>query len=79
LWGPIIPIGLAAATLSSAIGSILIAPRTLQALAGDQTFPSTLVNNFLRKGKGKANEPVNATIITSVIVLVFIAWAAWTL
>ena len=33
LWGPIIPIGLAAATISSAIGSILIAPRTLQALA----------------------------------------------
>jgi len=73
LWGPIIPIGLAAATLSSAIGSILIAPRTLQALAGDQTFPSTAVNHFLRKGKGKANEPVNATIITSVIVLVFVS------
>ncbi|MBL0062923.1 MAG: hypothetical protein IPP40_15905, partial [bacterium] len=29
-WGPIIPIGLAAATISSAIGSILVAPRTLQ-------------------------------------------------
>ena len=35
LWGPIIPIGLAAATLSSAIGSILVAPRTLQALGAD--------------------------------------------
>ena len=32
-WGPIIPIGLACATLSSAIGSILVAPRTLQASA----------------------------------------------
>jgi amino acid transporter len=73
LWGPIIPIGLAAATLSSAIGSILIAPRTLQALAGDQTFPSTFVNNFLKKGKGEANEPVNATLITSVIVIVFVS------
>ena len=31
--GPIIPIGLACATISSAIGSILVAPRTLQALA----------------------------------------------
>ena len=39
LWGPIIPIGLAAATLSSAIGSILVAPRTLQALAGDGILP----------------------------------------
>jgi amino acid transporter len=73
LWGPIIPIGLAAATLSSAIGSILIAPRTLQALAGDYTFPSRAVNNFLRRGKGDANEPVNATLITSVIVLVFVS------
>ena len=33
LWGPIIPIGLACATLSSAIGSYLAAPRTLQAIA----------------------------------------------
>jgi hypothetical protein len=38
LWGPIIPIGLGAATLSSAIGSILIAPRTLQALAAGRSF-----------------------------------------
>ncbi len=73
LWGPIIPIGLAAATLSSAIGSILIAPRTLQALAGDQIFPAGFVNDFLKKGKGAANEPVNATIVTSVIVMVFVS------
>jgi amino acid transporter len=31
IWGPIIPIGLACAAVSSALGSILIAPRTLQA------------------------------------------------
>lgn len=72
LWGPIIPIGLAAATLSSAIGSILIAPRTLQALAGDDIFPFKGVNRFLKAGKGSANEPVNATLITSVIALVFV-------
>ena len=40
VWGPIIPIGLAAATLSSAIGSILVAPRTLQALGGDRVVAS---------------------------------------
>jgi amino acid transporter len=73
LWGPIIPIGLAAATLSSAIGSILIAPRTLQALAGDHTFPVRFINKFLGKGKGESNEPVNATLITSIIVLVFVS------
>ncbi|UCE19344.1 MAG: amino acid permease [Gemmatimonadota bacterium] len=72
LWGPIIPVGLAAATLSSAIGSILIAPRTMQALAGDRIFPTGTVNLFLSQGKGDTNEPVRATLVTSVIVLVFV-------
>lgn len=40
VWGPIIPIGLACATLSSAIGSILVAPRTLQALGADAIGPT---------------------------------------
>ena len=35
IWGPAIFIGLGAAALSSALGSILVAPRTLQALARD--------------------------------------------
>ncbi|MEJ2055779.1 MAG: amino acid permease, partial [Calditrichaceae bacterium] len=68
LWGPIIPIGLAAATLSSAIGSILIAPRTMQALANDDIIPVQPINKFLAKGKGDSNEPFNATIVTAVIV-----------
>jgi hypothetical protein len=37
-WEPTILIGLGAATLSSAIGSILVAPRTLQALGKDRVF-----------------------------------------
>lgn len=73
LWGPIIPIGLAAATLSSAIGSILIAPRTLQALASDDTFPNAKVNRILQQGRGESNEPANATLVTSVIVLCFVS------
>ncbi|MFQ5752380.1 MAG: amino acid permease, partial [bacterium] len=73
LWGPIIPIGLGAATLSSAIGSILIAPRTLQALGGDKILPLAVINEFLHKGKGKVNEPVNATLVTAIIVLFFVS------
>ena len=73
IWGPIIPIGLAAATVSSAIGSILIAPRTIQALAKDEIFPTNTINQFLEKGKGETNEPLNATIITSIIVFVFVS------
>ena len=73
LWGPIIPIGLAAATISSALGSILVAPRTLQALGGDRIFPTALVNGFLSRGKGDANEPLNATLVTGIIALVFVS------
>jgi len=70
--GLIIPLGLAASTFSSAIGSILVAPRTLQALAGDSSFPSRKVNRFLEKGRGETNEPFNATIVTVIIAMVFV-------
>ncbi len=73
VWGPIIPIGLACATLSSAIGSILVAPRTLQAIAADGIAPVARANRFLAKGHGDANEPYNATLITSVIAVAMVA------
>ncbi|PJA98840.1 MAG: amino acid permease [Ignavibacteriales bacterium CG_4_9_14_3_um_filter_30_11] len=73
LFGSIaIPLGLAASTLSSAIGSILVAPRTLQALSLDSSFPSKRINKFLSKGIGSMNEPLNGTIVTGVIALVFV-------
>jgi amino acid transporter len=68
----VIPLGLAASTFSSAIGSILVAPRTLQALAGDGSFPSRRINRFLEKGRGETNEPFNATLVTVIIALVFV-------
>jgi len=68
----IIPLGLAASTFSSAIGSILVAPRTLQALAGDRSFPSRRLNSFLEKGRGETNEPYNATLVTVTIAMVFV-------
>ncbi len=70
--GLIIPLGLAASTFSSAIGSILVAPRTLQALAGDRSFPSRKINSVLEKGRGETNEPFNATLVTVAIALVFV-------
>jgi len=65
LWGPLIPIGLAAASVSSAIGSILVAPRTLQALARDRILPSQSATRVLSAGVGTLGEPRNATIITA--------------
>lgn len=73
LWGSIvIPIGLAASTSSSAMGSMMVAPRTLQAIAHDNTFPIPKLNAFLAKGKGENNEPFNASIFSFAIALVFI-------
>lgn len=69
----VIPLGLAASTISSAIGSVLVAPRTLQALASDASFPSKRLNRFLSAGKGDANEPYNATLVTIVIAFIFVA------
>lgn len=71
-WGFMILIGLGCATLSSAIGSALVAPRTLQALAADGTFPGPMTNGWLASGIGKANDPRNATIVTGVIALVIV-------
>lgn len=73
LWGPIIPIGLAAATISSALGSIMVAPRTLQALAADHIFPTNGINSFLSKGSAKNNEPIQATLVTVLIALFFVS------
>jgi len=73
IWGPIIPIGLACATLSSAVGSALVAPRTLQALALDRIFPSRAVGDFLSRGKGPTSEPADATKVVFGIAIVFVA------
>ncbi len=73
LWGPIVPIGLGCATLSSAIGSMLVAPRTLQALGHDGSFPLGAVNRALGHGVGRSAEPRNATVVTAAIALSVVA------
>ncbi len=72
IWGPIVPIGLAAACLSSALGSIIIAPRTLQAIGYDQILPGKRLCNWLAKGREKDNEPLHGSIITITIALFFV-------
>jgi hypothetical protein len=73
LFGSIvIPIGLAACTSSSAIGSMMVAPRTLQAIANDRTFPFRKVNYFLSRGKGERREPFNASLVSFSIALLFV-------
>lgn len=71
-WSPIIPIGLAAAAISSALGSILVAPRTLQALGGDRVLPSEGGNKWLKQVRRRDKEPVNAALVTVSIAAVFV-------
>jgi len=68
----VVPIGLAACTLSSALGCMLVAPRTLQAICNDKMFPFKRLNHFLSKGHGSSNEPLNASVIVYIIAIVFI-------
>lgn len=54
--------GICGATLSSALGAILGAPRTMQALAEDGALPRVLA-----KGYGVMNEPRLATLVSCLI------------
>lgn len=67
-WGDAILIGVWGATLSSALGSILGAPRVLQALAKDGILPKIL--RFLGRGSGEEDAPRIGTIFTLGIVIV---------
>tara|TARA_R110001583_G_scaffold19334_5_gene75718 strand:+ start:15008 stop:17230 length:2223 start_codon:yes stop_codon:yes gene_type:complete len=67
-----IPLGLAASTISSALGSVMVAPRTLQALSVDRSLPSKGLNRWLAKGRQKDGEPINASIVTCLIALFFV-------
>ena len=64
-WGPLVLMGILAATFSSALGSLIGAPRILQALSEQKTVP--LYQIFSKKTPN--NEPRNATIFTSLIIL----------
>ncbi|MEM9569179.1 MAG: amino acid permease, partial [Cyanobacteria bacterium P01_E01_bin.34] len=71
LFGPAIVAGVMGATLSSALGSILSAPRTLQALARDRVLPKWL--RILGTGNGDSDEPRIGTVVTLGISLLAVA------
>lgn len=68
----LVPVGLAAATISSALGSLMVAPRTLQAIARDNILPNNKLNKWLSIGRGTNEEPYNASLVTIAIALGFI-------
>jgi amino acid transporter len=67
-WGGAIILGIWGATLSSATGSLLGAPRVLQALANDKILPRWAAG--FKKVTGKEKIPRAATVFTIVLTLV---------
>lgn len=68
LWGPAILLGVWGATLSSAVGSILGAPRVLQALAKDGILPKRF--HWIGVGSGPEDTPRAGTLVTLGLALV---------
>lgn len=69
LFGPLIYAGCFAATLSSALASLVSAPKVFQALCNDKLYPYI---EYFGKGYGKNNEPVRGYVLTFFISIVFI-------
>lgn len=67
-WGDAIIMGVWGATLSSAVGSILGAPRVLQALARDGVLPPMM--RFLGQGSGPDDEPRIGTAFTFALAVI---------
>ncbi|MGB0385886.1 MAG: amino acid permease [Ardenticatenaceae bacterium] len=67
LWPSLILAGVSASTLSSALGSILAAPRTLQAIALDGVVPKWMAAQL-----GSPTEPRMGVLITSAIAIAVI-------
>lgn len=68
VFPPLIIAGLWAATLSSALASLVAAPRTMQALAKDRVVPFVLA-----KGQGPSSEP-RLALLLSTFVAVICVW-----
>ena len=64
-WGPAVIVGIMGATLSSALGSMLGAPRILQALAQQRTVP---FHRFFA-AKTSSGEPRNAILFSGVVIM----------
>uniref|UniRef100_A0A667YDB1 Solute carrier family 12 member 1 n=1 Tax=Myripristis murdjan TaxID=586833 RepID=A0A667YDB1_9TELE len=68
-FGPLITAGTFSATLSSALASLVSAPKVFQALCKDNIYKAL---HFFAKGHGKNNEPIRGYVLTFVISVAFI-------
>jgi len=71
-WSILVTLGVIAATLSSAVGSYLGAPRILQAVSRDRILRFL---HFFARGSRKGDEPIRALLLTCIITLAVLLWA----
>lgn len=69
VYAPIIVAGIFSASLSSALASLVSAPKIFQAVGKDKIFPKI---EYFAKGYGKDNEPWRGYVLTFVIACLFI-------
>uniref|UniRef100_A0A0M3IU96 AA_permease domain-containing protein n=2 Tax=Ascaris lumbricoides TaxID=6252 RepID=A0A0M3IU96_ASCLU len=75
LWGPLITAGIFAATLSSALASLVSAPKIFQAVCKDRLFPNI---DVFAKGYGKDEEPRRAYALGFAIAMIMILIGGFT-
>lgn len=68
IFGPLIYAGCFAATISSALASLVSAPKVFQALCKDKLYPYI---EFFGKGYGKNDEPYRGFVLAFFIILIF--------
>ncbi|KAL1007558.1 hypothetical protein UPYG_G00088350 [Umbra pygmaea] len=68
-FGPLITAGTFSATLSSALASLVSAPKVFQALCKDNIYTAL---KFFAKGHGQNNEPIRGYVLTFLIAVAFI-------
>ena len=68
-WGPIVTAGIFASTLSSALASLVGAPKTFQAVCKDHLFPYI---DFFGVGYGPGQEPRHGYLLAFFVAIAFI-------
>lgn len=64
VWGPLVIVGIFASTLSSALATLVGAPRILKAVCEDGIFPPLA---YFAKGRKSDNEPIRGYALTFVV------------
>lgn len=69
VWPYLIYIGCFAATLSTALTSLISVPKILQRMGQDDIYP---LLKYLAKGYGQSNEPYRAHVLAIILSAIFL-------